>query len=1320
MGLRPSQPIHRGDPAFRQLRENVHPSTGGKLTQRNRSDSTRFFDFQCSAQKSVSLLHALTNDRRLAHAHDLAAAKAFAELESFAACRVRAGNAAWSQQSRVTGHLCAAVFRHDTSRALDPQLHTHFVVANATWDGRDGRMVALENRPMYQALRYAGKVYQNELAREVRALGYDTVDVRNARGVIEGFEIEGVSDKVRERFSKRRVEVEAGIEKFTAKHGRDPSRAEINVITRQTRSAKMAETSTPAVRVAQVAQLSAAEHEQLLALTSKAHDCSRIRRSDLPTSPLQTERAKVAIQAAAAHHYERASVLTGHELLAEALNTSLGTLDLDQLKRSIAEGQADLVALEQADDRSLLTARYATRAGLATERGSVAFVNQTKNCHPPLLPPDITVAEWLAEEQKQVVRFVGACRDQVMAIRGVAGAGKTTLLQELDGHLVRAGERLLYLAPTTAAVRVLASEGFAQAATVSEYLVRSKSGDSPIPQGNTVLVVDEAGLASNRQGADLLNLARTAGQRVIFVGDSRQHTSVEAGDFLRVLETHSNLATCELKDIRRQQRAEYRAAAKQFSVGRAAVGMELLDRLGWVREAGGEYLAAAAEEYLRLVAAASPKESVLCVAPTWAENYELTHHIRAGRQTTGDLGAAHELSVLDPLGWSGQQRRTLALYQPGMVITFNRRTRGGFTKGASHEIERIEDGGLVLAGGKWLGLAQAEGFDVARWRTIELAGGDKILLRANDKKRGLVNGDVLTVSRVLADGVLETQEGKLIPVDYRHLSHGYVVTSHKSQGRTADHIVVAAARLDGRSAYVACTRGRQSCAVFAPDKASLFAGLPRAAERLAALDVLGAQNPGTKERPPATTHVPLHDQEDKHGCAASADNSLVNSIWATMEAPRLASFLCTGTIRADRFDSAGHLTDIAVVGAEGSEDLRIRLDQPVSRQTLVALGCGHVIAAFPDPAPELSTFTSLQNAPTPSDTDQSHAEFIRTRSAVAAEFEQREQTAQRRERKPRSRQRSTEAFVRAGEWIARLAHAAIAVAGASQRFALACYGRKRDESDRRASVDRPAPLRQCAVPSGQISDPVSAGRRQTQPGHSALAPGLPVAAGEFPPRRSGGDQPAAANHPRTSALDGAGTRSESDQTPRLAGASALRAQSRSPGEPVEHDSRDTAARADALPGVRSLLPTADPGRRASPSRLGQTGRARRGGTGGSGHAGNPDATAQTQGRSGADHRPGPGSLSREGASSSPTYAAQPSDPLPPVVKPTVDASIVSVPIRGEGLDSVVDDAHAVTRLTAEDNTPAGEETVDPARWLPAYLREEEPTPEPEENLGQGI
>ena len=193
------QAIDKNDSAFESLRLNQHPDGSGQLTPRNVEDSIRFYDFQCSAQKSVSIMAVTLGDQRLYEAHDRASRLALGELERFAAIQSGQGH---RKRRETTGNICAAAFRHDASRELDPQLHTHFVVANATWDGK--RWLALETHDIFKAIRYCGKVYQNELARECRRLGYDIESIRNEKGLVEGFEIKGVSAEIRERFSKRR------------------------------------------------------------------------------------------------------------------------------------------------------------------------------------------------------------------------------------------------------------------------------------------------------------------------------------------------------------------------------------------------------------------------------------------------------------------------------------------------------------------------------------------------------------------------------------------------------------------------------------------------------------------------------------------------------------------------------------------------------------------------------------------------------------------------------------------------------------------------------------------------------------------------------------------------------------------------------------------------------------------------------------------------------------------------------------------------------------------------------------------------------------
>jgi hypothetical protein len=123
-----------------------------RLAMKPLSNRVAFYDYQCSAQKSVSIMAILGGDERICEAHKRAVRKGFAELERFAS---RQKNSIAHRDWEMTGNLCAAAFTHNASRALDPQLHTHFVIANAT-RASSGRWYALEECHMYMAVRYAG------------------------------------------------------------------------------------------------------------------------------------------------------------------------------------------------------------------------------------------------------------------------------------------------------------------------------------------------------------------------------------------------------------------------------------------------------------------------------------------------------------------------------------------------------------------------------------------------------------------------------------------------------------------------------------------------------------------------------------------------------------------------------------------------------------------------------------------------------------------------------------------------------------------------------------------------------------------------------------------------------------------------------------------------------------------------------------------------------------------------------------------------------------------------------------------------------------
>src|SRR5439155_16054604 len=246
------------------------------------------------------------------------------------------------------------------------------------------------------------------------------------------------------------------------------------------------------------------------------------------------------------HLYERHSVVRGHQLFAEALNQQLGYLDLATLKRYVTSDYTGMVRLAKHARNPLLASQWASLRGLNLERWSIEFVNQTQDCCAPLGRTEGVAFDFRSEEQREAVLETLRTTDRVYAIRGCAGAGKTSCLTEVRKGLEASGRTAWYLAPTASAVEVLRGDGFSHATTVDDFLTnQAKSAGLR----GSVIIIDESSLQSVNMGASLLRIAQFRDARVLLVGDIRQHVSVEAGDFLRILEQHSNLRKSEIKDI---------------------------------------------------------------------------------------------------------------------------------------------------------------------------------------------------------------------------------------------------------------------------------------------------------------------------------------------------------------------------------------------------------------------------------------------------------------------------------------------------------------------------------------------------------------------------------------------------------------------------------------------------------------------------------------------------------------------------------------------------------------------------------------------------
>jgi conjugative relaxase-like TrwC/TraI family protein len=813
--------------AFRRLCRNQHPKTGGRLTLRNSCNRRVAYDCVLSAPKSVSIMASVMDDTRVIEAHRGAAAETIAEMEKVAKTRVRRKGA---DADRVTGNIVGTSFEHILSREGDPQLHTHNDVFNVTWDAIEAKWKALQVVEFYARSGFFTAFYRHCLAAKLHRLGYETQ--RTARGL----EIKGVPREIIDIFSKQHAEIDRR-EAEQGSSGNAKLRA--GIAQRCRRPKEKGAGDMDDLRCGWKDQLTPEQWEQLQRLKAAATKSVRLKRLS----------AACAVRTAAEHLFERQSAAADHEVLAEALMVSEGRHDLADLKLALAADQR----LHRCND--FVFSRKETLAAFRLWW----FVQDGIKTAPPLVATPVLSAD-LDAEQKQALKSLVGSRDQVMHLRGPAGSGKTTIQQELARLLKGAGKQVVMVAPTTAAVRVLKENGFTTAITLQRFLGadhRRRFADGAL------IILDEAGQVSVAQMDALFVAARKLHARVLLVGDTRQHTSVEAGDALRILERRTFMHRVELTTIRRQIGAPYRQVVERLCDGNTAGAFNALEKLAWVKEIANDAdrYEQVAQHYL---ACRRSKKSALVVCATWREGQVVSEYIRQSLKKAGAI--AHEeraLERLSPLHLTTAQRRQIHRYEPGQVIVF-RAKKDGFIPGLPLTVIRAEEKHLIVRAVHGLEVPLsprrcAKAFSLFQPRAIQLAAGDQVLILENHRFRDpgnadLCNGDLASIARISPSGDVHLTDGRVMPAHFRHFTHGYAITSQRAQAQTVDEVLLA---IDARSAfcaakaetlYVGVSRGRERCTIFTDDKELLREAFSRSGERPGAFDLMttaaGPSRPG--------------------------------------------------------------------------------------------------------------------------------------------------------------------------------------------------------------------------------------------------------------------------------------------------------------------------------------------------------------------------------------------------------------------------------------------------------------------------------------------
>ena len=822
---------------FHRLYNGFAPNTGGKLIQNaGRERRSAGLDMTFSADKSVSALWAVADPElrsEIERAHNDAARVALGEtvLRHCAYTRIRNRD---GEIEVLPADIAAAMFQHGTSRDNDPQLHTHCVIFNAARTHRDGKYRALHQHPVYTWMKTAGAVYRNALAWSLQ----ERLGIRMEQYGKDGefTRIAGMPGDLIGHWSKRRAAIiDAAREMGFTVEGNAPRAAAANKITRAGKSPD----NDPEIRHARwrgeadgfierealiVSLLGKSEkitQEQIRVLTAVLED--------LPER-LTREEAVFRLPDIVERVGNATAGLLNHEAVATSIERVLLSPEVVRLTRPprSAEGRSDMAHTRLYSTRHNLQMEMEVRdmaAGMATGTGHSLSAQAIEAKVAGLLKAGYP----LSEEQIAAIRSVTSSGGRVAIIEGAAGSGKTTTLRPIADLYREHGQSIIATAVAWRTAVALGNDVDARPFCVDKLLRLAARGGINI-DGNTTIIVDEAGMLSTRQTHHILQLSERHGAKLVFAGDTQQQQPVEAGPGLRLV--RDTVGSVRVDRIRRQK-----ADLEDILVHVDGENPEAArSRTGMMGEqertrilSGYEAMEdkppftpwqVAASEALRDGDAASAIEA---------------HHVR-GRFHIGYDEEKTLTGLVDD--WDRYQRQ-----HPDKSSVVLARTRAE-VRALSHLMRECRFATLTDGERADTDRAHADRVTVIVSRgseddratsPLEIVRGDRLRIGATHWEKQLFNGTVVTVEDFKVErGEAGTEPSVLISghtedgrkVSFRHdeirdwygnirLDHGYALTITSAQGLTVDRtFLLADARPARETIYPAATRHREGLDIY--------------------------------------------------------------------------------------------------------------------------------------------------------------------------------------------------------------------------------------------------------------------------------------------------------------------------------------------------------------------------------------------------------------------------------------------------------------------------------------------------------------------------
>jgi conjugative relaxase-like TrwC/TraI family protein len=834
---------------FARLSQGQHPQNGEQLVRQRASyeyedgDGKRIktmehragWDATFSAPKSVSLTALVGSDDRVREAHRESVQTALEHLEYYTTARI-GGN----RPAEPTAKFVAAKFEHDTARPVDgyaaPQLHTHAVIFNIT-ERENGQYRALQPQSLFASQQFATAIYQSELTYRLRQLGYEITAGRSGAP-----EIRGYTQEYLDASSPRSQQIREYLER-TGRNGKEAA----EIAAHSTRDHK--EIHSLGDVMAAHRRLASEYGHQPDAVVRAARE-----RAQNPAQELSPhQRVREAMTFSRDRNFEREAVVDEREIVRDALRRGMGEITYaqvrDNLNSRLASGEFQTVKRVHMPGRQFTTAKT-----IEAEHEIVRRMREGQNVVQPAMnrADAIQVADrhpHLNRAQKGVLEDVLSPPDRIQGIQGFAGAGKTTALSAIRDAVEMQGYEVRGFAPTSRAARQLHEAGI-EAGTLQSFLARTVPSDAA-PERKHFYFVDESSLASTNQMREFLTRLGP-NDRVLLIGDIRQHQGVEAGRPFEQLQ-EAGMRTAKLDEIVRQKDPALKSAVELLARGQITAAVDLLQQQGRIREIPDP------QERIRTIArnyAESPA-STLVVSPDNASRRELNLAVREELKAGGTVAPEdHSIRVLvQRQDMTGADRAWANHYETGDVVRYARGSKGvGIDAGSYGTVAAINPSTNLLTIEMQSGeLATYDprrltGVSVYREIAHEFSAGDRIQFTAPDKALGVANRDLAVIESISSVGRIAARldGGRQIEfnaTEHRHFDHGYAVTSHSAQGLTAERVLVHADTgvhpdlLNSRFGYVSVSRASHEATVFTNDATKLGQQLGAEISKTSALEI---------------------------------------------------------------------------------------------------------------------------------------------------------------------------------------------------------------------------------------------------------------------------------------------------------------------------------------------------------------------------------------------------------------------------------------------------------------------------------------------------